>query len=98
MDLQYVRVYAVDRKGRVVHDVEGEVFFEVSGEAQLLAVDNGDHFTDKVFSEGNSTEWHQGFVMAILRSTQQAGNVKLRVTSDGLSSEVLRMSTINPNN
>lgn len=98
MDLQYVRVYAVDRKGRVVHDAEGEVFFEVSGAAQLLAVDNGDHFTDRVFSEGNSTKWHRGFAMAILRSSQQPGNVKIRVSSKNLSTEILRMSTSNASN
>lgn len=49
MDLQYVKVYAVDSKGRVVPATEGEVTFEVSGEARLIAVDNGDHMTDEPF-------------------------------------------------
>ena len=62
MDLQYVKVYAVDSKGRVVPATEGEVTFEVSGEARLIAVDNGDHMTDELFS-GNHKKLHQGFVI-----------------------------------
>jgi len=34
----------------VVPATEGEVTFEVSGEARLIAVDNGDHMTDELFS------------------------------------------------
>ena len=58
MDLQYVKVYAVDNKGRVVPDTKDEVTFKVSGAARLIAVDNGDHFTDELFT-GN-TKIHHG--------------------------------------
>ncbi len=68
MDLQYVKVYAVDNKGRVVPDTKDEVTFKVSGAARLIAVDNGDHFTDELFT-GNTKKLHKGFIMAILRST-----------------------------
>lgn len=67
MDLQYVKVYAVDNKGRVVPDTKDEVTFKVSGAARLIAVDNGDHFTDELFT-GNTKKLHKGFIMAILRS------------------------------
>nr|WP_320947079.1 glycoside hydrolase family 2 TIM barrel-domain containing protein [Bacteroides intestinalis] len=77
MDLQYVKVYAVDNKGRVVPTAKGEVTFEVSGVASLIAVDNGDHSTDKIFSEGGRITLHNGFAMAILRSDQKAGVVKI---------------------
>ena len=92
MDLQYVKVYAVDSKGRVVPATEGEVAFEVSGEAKLIAVDNGDHMTDELFS-GNHKKLHQGFVMAILRSNQTSGNVKIKASLKGLKSAEKKMMT-----
>jgi len=85
MDLQYVKVYAVDSKGRIVPDAVGKVTFEVTGQAKLIAVDNGDHFSDELF-DGNARELHNGFAMAVLRSNRQAGEVKIKITSKGLKS------------
>jgi beta-galactosidase len=83
MDLQYMKVYAVDSKGRTVPTTEGDVTFDVSGEAKLIAVDNGDHLSNELFS-GSKRKLYKGFAMAILRSNQTAGNVKLKVTAAGL--------------
>ncbi|MDP4270967.1 MAG: glycoside hydrolase family 2 TIM barrel-domain containing protein [Bacteroidota bacterium] len=83
MDLQYVKVYAVDSKGRKVPTATGELTFNVSGAARLIAVDNGDHSSDELFA-GNKRQLHNGFAMAILRSEQTAGTVKLKVTAEGL--------------
>lgn len=85
MDLQYVKVYAVDSKGRRVYDVTSEVTFDVSGDCKLIAVDNGDHYTDELFS-GNRKKMHNGFVMGILRSGQTGGKVTLKVSAEGLKS------------
>ncbi|MDQ1139297.1 glycoside hydrolase family 2 TIM barrel-domain containing protein [Pedobacter agri] len=83
MDLQYVKVYAIDDKGRKVPTATGEVTFDVSGEANVIAVDNGDHLSDDLFT-GNKKSLFKGFAMAILRSTQNSGTVKLKVTAPGL--------------
>lgn len=92
MDLQYVKVYAVDSKGRVVPDAKGEVAFDISGEAKLIAVDNGDHFTGELFS-GNKKQLHKGFVMGILRSNQTGGEVKIKVSAKGLKGAVKSCTT-----
>lgn len=86
MDLQYVKVYAVDSKGHIVETAKGEVVFDVSGAAKLIAVDNGDHYTDKIFSEGNQIALHNGFAMAIIRSSQTAGEVWIKASMDQLKS------------
>jgi beta-galactosidase len=83
MDLQYVRVYAIDAKGHKVPTAAGEISFEVSGPARLIAVDNGDHSSNQLFA-GNKLELYKGFAMAILRSEQIAGTVKLKITGAGL--------------
>ena len=83
MDLQYVRVYAVDAKGRVVPTAEGTVEFTIDGEAKVIAVDNGDHSSNDLF-DGNRKSLYEGFAMAILRSTRTPGKVKISACCDGL--------------
>ena len=92
MDLQYVKVYAVDNKGRVVPDTKDEVTFKVSGAARLSAVDNGDHFTDELFT-GNTKKLHKGFIMAILRSDRSGGEVVITASSKGLKDTVKKLVT-----
>ena len=92
MDLQYVKVYAVDNKGRVVPDTKDEVTFKVSGAARLIAVDNGDHFTDELFT-GNTKKLHKGFIMAILRSDRSGGEVVITASSKGLKDTVKKLVT-----
>lgn len=89
MDLQYVKVYAVDSKGRKVPTTADEITFNVSGAARLIAVDNGDHWSDDLFA-GNKKVMHNGFALAILRSGRTPGSVKLSVTGDGLKGAVKR--------
>ncbi len=83
MDLQYVKVYAIDGEGRKVATTPGEVTFDVSGAARLIAVDNGNHSSDDLFG-GNKRGFHNGFAMAILRSGQTAGAVTIKVSATGL--------------
>lgn len=92
MDLQYVKVYVVDNKGRVVPDTKDEVTFKVSGAARLIAVDNGDHFTDELFT-GNTKKLHKGCIMAILRSDRSGGEVVITASSKGLKDAVKKLVT-----
>lgn len=92
MDLQYVKVYAVDSKGNKVPTETAELSFDVSGAATLIAVDNGNHLSDDLFA-GNKKRLHNGFAMAILRSTQAAGTVKIKVTAEGLKQAELKIIT-----
>lgn len=92
MDLQYVKVYAVDNKGRRVYTSAGEVEFTVNGNAKLIAVDNGDHYSNELFG-GNKRKLHKGFALAILRSNQKPGEVKISATVKGLKNVELKMAT-----
>ena len=81
LDLQYVKVYAIDKKGRKVPTAKGEITFEISGPAKLIAVDNGDHESDELFS-GNTRLLHKGFAMAILKAEKEKGKVTIIAKSD----------------
>lgn len=86
MDLQYVKVYAVDNKGQQVYTANStDVLFEVTGAAKLAAVDNGDHFSNELF-DGNKRQLYNGFAMAILRANQSGGKVVIKASANGLKS------------
>lgn len=95
MDLNYVKVYAVDRKGRVVPTATGEVTFDISGAARIQAVDNGDHTSNELF-DGNSRQLHKGFALVILRADQSAGDVTVKATVNGLRPAMQKLKTLNP--
>jgi len=92
MDLQYVKVYAVDSKDRVVPTFDGEATFDIAGEAKLIAVDNGDHSSDELFA-GTKRKMYKGFAMAILRAKQTAGTVNVRVSVRGLNAAEIILNT-----
>ena len=84
MDLQYVKVRAVDKKGRVVPTNYKKVTFQVEGPARMIAVDNGDHSSNDLF-DGNEKQLYEGFAMAIVRSSKDMpGKVKVTVNCKGL--------------
>ena len=92
MDLQYVKVYAVDSKGNKVLTETADLNFDVSGAATLIALDNGNHLSDDLFA-GNKKRLHNGFAVAILRSSQTAGTVKLKVMGAGFKPAQQNMTT-----
>lgn len=93
MDLQYLTVYAVDSKGRRVPNATGDITIDISGEASLYAVDNGDHYTNEVFVFGNTRTMTQGFVQAIVRSTRTPGKVTIKATAKGMKTAHLKLET-----
>ena len=90
-DLQYVRIYAVDAAGRRVRSAALRVSFDVSGPAALIAVDDGDHFTDELFLGAKSMKMKDGFVMGIFRSRPERGSVAITVSADGLPGETVTL-------
>lgn len=95
MDLQYIKVYAVDSEGRIVPTFKGEITFDVSGEAKLIAVDNGDHSSDELFS-GTQRTMYRGFAMAIIRAKQTPGKVNIKVSVKDLKPAEKTLQTTIP--
>lgn len=91
-DLQHIRVWAVDKKGRRVHGAQNELTFAVDGPAEIVGVINGD-MTSEELTVGNKRRLYNGTATVILRSTQEAGDVNLLVTTNGLKKVKLKMET-----
>lgn len=89
LDLQHVRVYAVDAKGRRVYDATQEVQFTLTGPARIVAVSSGNHDSDEL-NVTNHRRLYQGSALCILRSGRESGAVSLTATADGLKSATLK--------
>ena len=93
LDLQHVRIEAVDKKGRRVQMAQGEVTFTVEGPAQIVGVINGDINSDEL-TVGQRRSLYQGMCTVILRSTREAGNVTLKATCPGMKEVLLKCTTL----
>jgi len=84
MDLQYLKVYAVDRKGRRVPDFSEPVTVSVEGAASLLTLDDGDHYTEQLSYGVDTKAMRRGFLQVILRSGREPGAVTVQFSSPSL--------------
>ena len=91
MDLKYIRINAVDKKGRRVYAANERLTFEVEGDAKIVAVDNGDNSSDELHT-GNTRSLFEGSALVILRSGKTGGKVTLKVTSDKYKTARLTMA------
>lgn len=89
MDLQYIHVTAVDKKGRPVCDYNEPLSVEVLGCARFMALDNGDHYSDELFEGVETKKMYNGRILIILRNKKQVGEVQLKVSSLGLKGKLL---------
>jgi len=83
LDLQHVRIYAVDSKGRRVYSAQHELQFATEGDARIVAVSNGNIRSDELYCT-NHIHLYNGSAMAILRAGRQAGSVVLTTRAEGL--------------
>ena len=92
LDLQHVRVVAVDKKGRRVQTASQLVNFTVEGEAEIVGVINGDINSNEL-TVGRTRSLYNGTCTVILRSTRKSGKVTLTATADGIKPVKLQMTT-----
>lgn len=92
MDLQHVRIEAVDKKGRHVPMAQDELTFSVEGDARIVAVTNGDNNSEELNVQDHRRLWN-GSAMVILRSGQSPSKVQLKVSSPAFKTVVKQMIT-----
>ncbi|MCI6617793.1 MAG: DUF4982 domain-containing protein [Prevotella sp.] len=93
LDLQHIRIYAVDKKGRRVYNAQQELHFKVEGDAKIVAVDNGDINSDELHV-GSQRKLFNGSALVILRSGRKAGKVRLTVQSSDFKEQSITLTTI----
>ena len=92
MDLQHLRVHAVDSKGRRVYSCQEELTFEVEGDARIVAVTNGDINSEELNVQDHRRLWN-GSAMVILRAGQSPSGITLKTSSPGFKTVITKMET-----
>ena len=92
MDLQHIRVTAVDSKGRRCLTYQDELKFEVDGDARIVAVTNGDNTSDELNATNHRRLW-LGQAMVILRAGQRPSKITLKTSSNAFKTVVTKLET-----
>ncbi|WP_321572124.1 glycoside hydrolase family 2 TIM barrel-domain containing protein [uncultured Duncaniella sp.] len=93
MDLQHVKIEALDSKSRIVPGTDTKLTFKVDGPAEIVGVINGNLSSDEMMT-GNTRSLYNGRASVILRSTDEAGPVTLTITPENGKEIRYRMNTI----
>lgn len=103
-DLMHVRIYAVDKKGRRVLNVKDakafdKLTFTVKGDADIVAVDNGNIASDELHIGKTQLEktiqrnLFQGSALVILRAGDKPGKIELSVEGEKMKAKKLVLNT-----
>ena len=93
MDLQHVDVTLVDTKGRVIQTADNDLTFDVTGDARIVGVINGD-ITSNELSVGNKRRLHNGRCTVILRAGRTPSKVALIVSGEGVKTTKVKLQTL----
>ena len=103
-DLMHVRIYAVDKKGRRVLNVKDAKAFDkltflVKGDANIVAVDNGNIASDELhigkiqLEKSIQRNLFQGSALVILRAGDKPGKIELSVAGEKMKAKKLVLNT-----
>lgn len=103
-DLMHVRIYAVDKKGRRVLNVKDakafdKLTFQVKGDANIVAVDNGNITSDELHIGKTQLEktiqrnLFQGSALVLLRAGDKPGKIELSVAGEKMKAKKLVLNT-----
>ncbi|NMH86029.1 beta-galactosidase GalB [Flavivirga algicola] len=91
-DLAYVTVRIEDKNGNLCPDADNLVSFSVKGVGELLAVDNGNQTSLESF-QADHRKAFSGMCLAILKSSEKSGEIKLIAKSKKLKSSQITIQT-----
>lgn len=95
-DLSYITIDVEDANGLTVDDANNLINVTVRGNGELIALDNGDQLDHEPYSSGKRKAF-SGKLVAIVKSTKDAGSITVNIESEGLESTSLVINTINDN-
>jgi beta-galactosidase len=85
-DLTYITVAITDKKGIFQPNANNRLHFKIEGPAVIAGVDNADLKDLEQYTANTRKAW-KGRALVVIKSTHQAGDIKLWVTADGLKGE-----------
>ena len=100
--LAYITVDILDANGNLDTTATNNITFTLSGPGEIAGVDNGDQATTRKYQQSSALtspttaniNAYAGKALAIVRSTEDAGNVTVNIASLGLAGQTVNVKTI----
>jgi beta-galactosidase len=90
-DLSFITVDILDQNGNLVPHADNEVVFEITGDAAIAGVDNGNPVSHEPF-QANSRKAFHGKCLAVIRSAKQPGKATVKAISEGLETASVELN------
>ena len=95
-DLSYITVDVADKDGNFVPTADNEIYFNISGDGEIVGVDNGDAASWERYKDYDGV-WkrkaYSGKALVIVKSTKENGSFTLTASSSGLAQDSVTVYT-----
>ncbi|SEP03756.1 beta-galactosidase [Flavobacterium sp. CF108] len=95
-DLSYITIEITDKDGIFQPNAANRLDFKIEGQGVIAGVDNADIKDTEQYVGNTRKAWH-GRALVVIKSNQQAGEIKLSVTSNGLEGKNIIVKSIQNN-
>ena len=92
-DLSFITIEVIDTEGNLQPNAENMLHFEIEGPGVIAGVDNANIKDLDLYVASSRKAWH-GRALVVIRSTHKAGNIKLKVRSQGLEDELITIKAV----
>ena len=82
-DLCYITVEVLDEAERLHPTSDNNIYFTVKGAGKILAVGNSNPSSEELYV-GNQRKVYRGRALVVVKSTDEAGDIRLTAQADGL--------------
>lgn len=89
-DLAYITVELYDENGVHQPNADNLLQFALEGEGEIIGVDNA-NLQDMMSYKGNERKAWKGRALVIVKSSRQAGEIRLVVSSEGMENATLKL-------
>ena len=99
--LSYITIDVTDANGNLKTKADNEINFSLTGEGEIVGVDNGDQATTKKYQQSSvltdsktaKINAYAGKALVIVRSTKNSGEFTINATSEGLTAASVTVQT-----
>lgn len=92
-DLSFISVKVTDENGVTVPNADNLINFSISGNGEIAGVDNGSQISHEPFKASRRKAFN-GMCLAVIRSGEEAGIIRLKASAEGLKDAEISINTI----
>jgi len=92
-DLAFITIELTDKDGNLQPNAQNQLYFNVNGPGVIAGVDNANIKDIDPYVGTARKAWH-GRALVVIRSTKNAGDIKLTVSSHGLTESTITIKAV----